>query len=101
VPLDAVNQMTIPAVVAALAEADRAAETAGADEDDPLAEFRILKVTQVAKLFAINAGVVSKRCDDGTYVTNGLTGHDRRIDVLSVIRQQLEQLAKQASPDAE
>lgn len=66
---------------------------------DQLAELRWLKVTQVASLFAMNAGQVSRHADKGTFVTNGNTGSDRRIDVLSVIRWELDRLAKQDAVD--
>jgi hypothetical protein len=95
IPISAVNDMPITAVMAALHDAEKAPVTA---PSDPLAELRWLKVTQVANLFALNRGQVSKLADDGTFVTNGNTGHDRRIDVLSVIKRELDRLAHQGEP---
>ena len=66
---------------------------------DPAAADRWLKVAQVAALFALNRGTVSKLADAGTFVTNGRTGHDRRIDVLSVVGWNLGRLARQAAGD--
>lgn len=82
---------------------DTANEPAPPPNDDELAGYRWLKVRQVAGLFDFQAGTVSKWADNGKFVTNGETGNDRRIDVLSVIRQQLAQLDSQASagPDGE
>jgi hypothetical protein len=90
VPIGAVNDLSILQVVEALDEVNRT-PAAGAG-DFLLAEYRWLKVTQVAKLFALNAGQVSKLCDAGTLATNGKTGHDRRVDVLSAVRRELDRI---------
>lgn len=83
-----------------VAEVLRSATKPGAGPaDDRLTDFRWLKVTQVASLFAMNPGQVSKLADKGTFVTNGHTGSDRRIDVLSVVRWVLDRLAKQDAVD--
>jgi hypothetical protein len=47
------------------------------------------------------AARLTKLVDAGTFVTNGKVGHDRRIDVLSVIRQVLVRLAREGKSDAE
>jgi hypothetical protein len=43
-------------------------------------------VTDVARIFAISAGHVSRLADDSKFVTNGLSGQERRVDALSVIQ---------------
>jgi hypothetical protein len=95
----AVNAMTIVRVMDALAE--RRVEDVQAAEApaDPLAAFRWLKVTQIARLFALNAGQVSKLGDNGTFITNGKTSYERRIDVLSVVRRELARLERLADTD--
>ncbi len=98
VGLDAVNAMTIAAVVETLAAADRSATAGAGGADDPFADVRWLKVTQIEALFGVSKGQVSKLGDTGVFVTNGQTGHDRRIDVLSVVRWSLHRLAQQAGP---
>ncbi len=92
VSISAVNGMTIVAVLEALVAADRAP----VPSDDPLNEFLWLKVTQVEALFGISRGQVSKLADAVTFVTNGKTGNDRRINVLSVVRWSLNRLATSA-----
>ncbi|MBX9626955.1 MAG: hypothetical protein K2X82_24350 [Gemmataceae bacterium] len=99
VPLAEVDAMSIVAVADALDAADHDPTPAGPGAD-PLAEYRWLKVTQVARLFATSAGQVSKLCDAGGLVTNGKAGTDRRIDVLSVVKRELDRLARQADPEA-
>ena len=83
-PIATVNEMSIAAVVKTLDEASR--RPAEEDGDFLLKEYRWLKVGQVAKLLNMNPGQVSKHADADTFVNNGKTGHDRRIDVLSVVR---------------
>lgn len=85
-------------VVAALEEANRTPTTGN---DFYLDNYRWLKVTEIAKLLALNPGQVSKYGEAGTFVTNGKTGHDRRIDVLSAVRWELDRLARQDNaPDS-
>jgi hypothetical protein len=67
--------------------------------EDELATLRWLKVRQVAALFDIRPGTISKAASSGKYLTNGKTGNDRRIDVLSVIREQLAQIEAQRGPN--
>ena len=98
IPIGAVNDLSILQVVEAFDDANRSPATAGAG-DFLLAEYRWLKVTQIAKLFALNAGQVSKLCEAGTFATNGKTGHDRRVDVLSVVRWVLDRLNRQEGAD--
>jgi hypothetical protein len=93
-PIAAVNELTIAQVVEAL-DADRKRPEIGTDF--LLDNYRWLKVTEVAKLLAMNAGQVSKNADAGTFATNGKSGHDRRIDVLSAVRWVLDRLARQNS----
>lgn len=94
VPLAEVDALSVVAVADAL---DRADEPAGrAPAADPLAEHRWLRVTDAAKLVARGdaarpRGQVSRWCDDGTFVTNGKVGHERRVDALSVVRWLLAQ----------
>lgn len=92
IPRNAVNDLTILQVVEALDEADRAPLDTGLTNDILLDEYRWLKVTQIAKLFALSAGRVSKLAGNETFVSNGKTGNDRRIDVLSVIKEVLARL---------
>ena len=58
VPIGAVNYLTILQVVAALDEANRGPTTTAEASDFLLAEYRWLKVTQIARVFAMNAGRV-------------------------------------------
>ena len=74
-------------------------EHGGHAGDDLALRFRWLKVTEIARLFAMNAGQVSKLADAGRFVTNGKTGHDRRIDVLSEIPRELDRLNRDAAAD--
>jgi hypothetical protein len=92
-----VDQLTLEQVADALALAEK--ELAGGAAADPFAEFRWLKVTQVARVFALNPGQVSKLADTGTFATNGKTGHDRRVDALSVVRRELARLDRQGGAD--
>ena len=91
-PISAVNEHSILQVVEAIDDALRPPAAADAPGDFLLAEYRWLKVTQIAKLFALHAGQVSKLCDAGTIATNGKTGYDRRVDVLSVVRRELDRI---------
>ncbi len=84
--------------VAELLRSGRDAEKTNAT-DDTMAAYRWLKVTQVAKLFALNPGQVSRNSDAGTFTTNGRTGSERRIDVLSVVKWVLERLDRQSAGD--
>ena len=63
--------------------------------NDLASQFRWLRVSQVARLFAQNAPQVSRLADAGAYVTNGKRGPERRIDVLSVIRREFERLDRE------
>jgi hypothetical protein len=92
IPIGAVNDLTILQVVEALDEANRAPTAITATTDSLLDEYRWLKVTQIARLFALNAGQVSKLADSGTIASNGKSGNERRIDVLSVIKRELGRL---------
>lgn len=83
-----------------VAEVLRDAATGRTPGEDPMAEFRWLKANQIAMLFGFNRGGVSKYADAGKFVTNGHKGHDRRIDVLSVVRSELARLETQAAVDA-
>ncbi len=101
VPIATVNEMTILAVVQALTEANRRPANADAGTDHLLADFRWLKVTQIARLFDLNPGQVTKLANAGTFATNGKTDHERRIDVLSVAKWELDRLARQDNvPDS-
>jgi hypothetical protein len=95
VHISAVNEMTIVEVAEVLDEARRQPATRGSGADPLLDEYRWLKVKQVARLFALNASQVSKLADAGTFVTNGKTGFDRRIDVLSVTKWVLDRLNRE------
>src|SRR5262249_42903370 len=94
-------QLTLEQVADALESSNRDVDSE--PTADPLDEYRWLRVRQVAKVFALNPGQVSNSADDGTFVTNGKTGYDRRIDVVSVVRWVLERLNRQdtAGPLAE
>ena len=93
VPLAAVNEMTIAEVAEIFDAARPQPPSSSVSPADPLLnEYRWLKVTQVAKLFALAPGQVSKAADAGTFVSNLKNGHDRRIDVLSVVKRELERL---------
>lgn len=91
----AADALPLARVVEAL-QAPRAAEA-----DDLSREFRWLRVRQIARLFDFNAGTVAKMADAGTFVTNGQSGYDRRIDVLSVVRRQLAQLERPEDTEAD
>ena len=99
VPIATVNGMTIEAVVKALTEVSQRPAPEEASSDFLLAEYRWLKVKQIAALFALAPSQVTKLANAGTFVTNGKTEHDRRIDVLSVVRYTLDRL-NQASASA-
>lgn len=92
-PSTDVNQLTLEQVADALEASDRDPDSEpAADTTD---EYRWLRVRQVARVFALNPGQVSNLADDGTFVTNGMTGYDRRIDVVSVVQWVLERLNRQ------
>ena len=95
------NAMTIVAVVEALTDAAR--RPTEPDGDFLLAEYRWLKVGQIAKLFDLSPSRVTKLTDAGTFASNGKTGNDRRVDVLAVVRWTLTQLGEPggASPRAD
>jgi hypothetical protein len=93
----AVNELTLVQVADALDTASREPATQTPASDYLLSEFRWLKVKQIAQVFALTPSQVTKPADAGTFVTNGKSGYDRRIDVLSVIRRELERLKEQAS----
>jgi hypothetical protein len=92
------DALPLSRVVEALARADSGADT-GPAVPDPMTQFRWLRVRQVASLFALNPGVVARSADAGTFATNGHSGYERRIDVLSVVRWVLERLDRQG-PEA-
>lgn len=87
------DALPLSRVVEELSRADHVTDPA---ISDPISQFRWLRVRQVASLFDLNPGVVSKNADAGIFVTNGQTGFERRVDVLSVVRWQLE---RQSRPD--
>ncbi len=69
--------------------------------DASVDQFRWLRVRQIGRLFDLNPGVVTKLADDGIFVTNGQSGYDRCIDVLSVIRRELDRLDRPESANPE
>ena len=61
-----------------------------------------MTVTQIARLFGLEKPRVSRLATDGTFVSNGEARNARRIDVLSVVRWELDRLNRQDAeyPDA-
>jgi hypothetical protein len=85
----AADALPLSRVVEVLAESEGQPTTEGGDT---MTAFRWLRVRQIAGLFGFNPGHVAKTADAGIFVTNGKSGPERRIDVLSVIKKQLAQL---------
>jgi hypothetical protein len=97
----AVNELTLVQVADALDVASQEPAAQQPTTDHLHSEFRWLKVKQISQLFALSASQVTKLADAGTFVTNGKSGYDRRIDVLSVIKRELERLNAQNSATEE
>lgn len=97
VTIAAVNEMSILAVV----EASRQPSSAEGGADYLLDNYRWLKGKQVAALFALSQSQVSKLANSSAFGTNGKTDHDRRIDILSVVKWNLDRLAQQVEDDAD
>jgi len=100
-PLAAVNEMTVVEVGQVLDEVRRQPAVREGAADPLLDEYRFLKVKQIAKLFAFSSSEVSKLANAGAFVTNGRTGHDRRIDVLSVVKRELHRLNREDDAGAD
>lgn len=95
ISLTAVNELSVVEVAEIFDAARREPAPQAGTPDQLLAEFRWLKVTEIAGLFALTRSNVSKLATDGTFVTNGKVGNDRRIDVLSVVRWTLDRLKRE------
>jgi len=89
---DVADALPLSRVVEVLREADKASDSPGTDS---VSQYRWLRVRQVASLFNLNPGVVTKNADAGIFITNGKTGYERRIDILSVVQWELARLNQQ------
>ncbi len=94
----AADALPLKRVAEVLAEPRRSDDTSVADT---VSDFRWLKVTQAARVFALTPSRVTKLADQGTFITNGKIGYERRVDALSLIKWVLDRVDRPDDPGDE